>query len=190
MTSWFLYLHRYSWGVIKPDIKTEFGLTDIQLGWLDSVFNIAYALCQVPTGLLGDVLGPAIVLPVIIATWSGLAAAPAVGTGFWSFAGLRTVFGVAQAGCYPNLGKVTHSWFPPSDSHGPPGVRRLVLRSIGRRVCLHRRRHAPHGLARLRLARRAALDRRRRAGLRAGLPVAVPGQSRRSIHGPMRRSSA
>ena len=71
MSSWFLYLHRYSWGVIKPDLKTEFGLTDTQLGWLDSAFNGAYALCQVPTGLLGDVLGPALVLPVMIATWSG-----------------------------------------------------------------------------------------------------------------------
>jgi sugar phosphate permease len=114
MSSWFLYLHRYSWGVIKPELKMEFGLTDTQLGWLDSVFNGAYALCQVPTGLLGDLLGPGIVLPVMIAAWSGLAAAPVAGVGFWSFAGLRAVFGVAQAGCYPNLGKVTRNWFPPS----------------------------------------------------------------------------
>ena len=50
-TSWLLYLHRYAWGVIKPDVKAEYGLTDVQLGWLDSVFNAAYAVCQVPTGL-------------------------------------------------------------------------------------------------------------------------------------------
>lgn len=114
LTSWFLYLHRYSWGVIKPDLKAEFGLTNEQLGWLDSFFNGAYALCQVPTGLVGDLVGPAVVLPLIILAWSGMVAASALGVGFWSFAGLRTVFGIAQAGAYPNLGKVTLSWFPPS----------------------------------------------------------------------------
>ena len=112
MASWFLYLHRYAWGVIKPDVKAEFGLTDIQLGWLDSLFNVTYALFQVPFGLLGDHLGPALVIPAIIFAWSGMAAAPVLGVGFWSLAGFRMLFGVAQAGAYPNLIKVTRSWFP------------------------------------------------------------------------------
>ena len=112
VTSWLLYLHRYSWGVIKPEVKSEFGFSDTQLGWLDSAFNLSYALFQVPGGLLGDLLGPAIVLPVIIFAWSGCVAGTAMVGQAWSFAGVRTLFGLTQAGAYSNISKVTRSWFP------------------------------------------------------------------------------
>ena len=112
VTSWFLYLHRYSWGVIKPEVKSEFGFSDTQLGWLDSAFNLSYALFQVPGGLLGDLLGPALVLPVIIFAWSGCVAGTAMVGQAWSFAAVRTLFGLTQAGAYSNLSKVTRSWFP------------------------------------------------------------------------------
>ncbi|MXZ34962.1 MAG: MFS transporter [Acidobacteria bacterium] len=111
-TSWLLYLHRYSWGVIKPEVKSEFGFSDTQLGWLDSAFNLSYALFQVPGGLLGDLLGPAIVLPVIIFAWSGCVAGTAMVGQPWSFAAVRTLFGLTQAGAYSNISKVTRSWFP------------------------------------------------------------------------------
>ena len=56
--SFILYLHRYSWGVIKPALKHDYpDLTDTQLGWLDSAFNATYAVGQVPTGLAGDLFG-------------------------------------------------------------------------------------------------------------------------------------
>ena len=114
LTSWLLYLHRYSWGVIKPTVKSEFGLSDTQLGWLDSAFDLPYALFQVPSGLLGDLLGPAMVLPVIILAWSGCVTGTAMVDHRWSFAVVRALFGLTQAGAYPNLSKVTRSWFPSS----------------------------------------------------------------------------
>ena len=114
LTSWLLYLHRYSWGVIKAEVKSEFGFSDTQLGWLDSAFNLSYALFQVPGGLLGDLVGPAIVLPVIILAWSGCVAGTAMVGQAWSFAAVRTLFGLTQAGAYSNLSKVTRSWFPAS----------------------------------------------------------------------------
>ena len=111
-TSWMLYLHRYSWGLIKADVKAEYGLSDVQLGWIDSAFMGSYALFQIPTGALGDVLGPALVLPVIILAWSGMLAGVTIARGFWPLAGVMGLFGVTQAGAYPNLNKVTRSWFP------------------------------------------------------------------------------
>ena len=111
--SWLLYLHRYAWGVIKVRVADEFPqLSNEQLGHIDSAFNVAYALGQVPSGLAGDLLGPALVLPLILAAWSGALAATALGRGFWSFYALRLLFGATQAGAYPNLSKVTRSWFP------------------------------------------------------------------------------
>jgi len=111
--SWLLYLHRYSWGVIKPALRAEYpDLTDKQLGWLDSVFQVTYAFGQVPGGLAGDVWGPRMVLSLGILLWSGTLAALAWTTGVFGMAGVRAAFGLAQAGAYPNLSKVTRSWFP------------------------------------------------------------------------------
>jgi sugar phosphate permease len=124
LASVILYLHRYSWGVIKSDIRQEFGLSDQQLGWLDSAFQIAYTACQLPTGVAGDRFGPAAVLPLTALAWSILVGATVLGQGFWSFAALRLGFGAAQAGAYPNLNKVTRSWFP-------PGVRTTVQGLVG-----------------------------------------------------------
>src|SRR5262245_49956897 len=113
-TSWLLYLHRYAWGVIKPSLKEDYPeLEDDRLmGLLDSLFNVTYAIGQVPSGLAGDLLGPRGVLSVIIVAWSLSVAWLAGGQGFWQFAGIRGLFGLTQAGAYPNLSKVTANWFP------------------------------------------------------------------------------
>lgn len=113
LTSGLLYVHRYSWGVIKKEIKAEFQLSDVQLGWLDSAFQAAYTACQIPTGMAGDRWGPAAVLPLMALGWSGAVGATAMARGCWSFAAVRLSFGVMQAGAYPNLTKITRSWFPP-----------------------------------------------------------------------------
>lgn len=114
LTSWFLYFHRYAWGVVKKDIQDEFGFTKTQMGWLDSCFSVTYATGQIPGGLLGDIFGPALILTIILVGWSMCLGLMYFGSGFLSFAGIRLAFGATQAGAYPNLGKVSKSWFPSS----------------------------------------------------------------------------
>jgi sugar phosphate permease len=112
-TSWLLYLHRYSWGVIRPSFKADHpGLDDEQMGWLDGVFNLTYAMGQVPGGLAGDVFGARSVLAIIIFLWSLTVAGLAWVRGPWAALGLRAVFGLSQAGAYPVLNKATRNWFP------------------------------------------------------------------------------
>ncbi len=123
--SWLLYLHRYAWGVVRPALKAEDpSITDVQLGWLDALFNITYAVGQVPGGMAGDLLGPRLVLTVLLLLWSGSLLWLAGARGFGSLALARGAFGLAQAGVYPNLSKVTQSWFPPS-------VRTMVQGVVG-----------------------------------------------------------
>lgn len=111
-TSWFLYLHRYSFALIKPQLKDEFGLTETQLGGLDAAFSTAYSLAQVPTGVLCDVLGAHLFLGIIIIAWSLALGLHAWAGGPRGITTARVLFGLTQAGCYPTLSKVSQMWFP------------------------------------------------------------------------------
>ena len=41
-TSWFLYLHRYTWNFIGPALETEYGFNKAETGSLAAFFNITY----------------------------------------------------------------------------------------------------------------------------------------------------
>ena len=112
-TSWFLYLHRYTFGIIKPDIAKEWNLQEDQLGWLDFAFSVTYSLSQVPAGLLGDLLGAHLFLSVTIVAWS-LALALHGLVSYEVLYAVRVLFGLMQAGCYAMLSKMSKTWFPPS----------------------------------------------------------------------------
>src|SRR5262245_26064288 len=68
--SWMLYLHRYTFGLIKPKLQEEFGWTPSQLGELDAAFSSCYVLFQFPSGILADALGAHRFLSIIILGWS------------------------------------------------------------------------------------------------------------------------
>ncbi|MFQ5731035.1 MAG: MFS transporter [Planctomycetaceae bacterium] len=112
-TSWFLYLHRYTFGIISPAIKEEWGLTKVDIAWLNFTFSITYAGLQVPAGLLGDILGAHLFLSVTIIGWS-LALALHTVPYYATLYPVRVLFGAMQAGCYSTLSKMSKTWFPRS----------------------------------------------------------------------------
>jgi len=114
ITSFMLYLHRYSWGVIKISLKRESGLELDQLGWLDSAFLLTYACGQIPVGLASDLLGPRLLLSLSVLLWTSMVGVIALVSGFWLWAAAQALFGLGQAGTYPILGKLTREWFPRS----------------------------------------------------------------------------
>ena len=66
------YLLRNNISVALPSIRKEFDYTSTELGWILGGFNVAYALCQVPGGLLGTALGPRRALALIAVAWGVL----------------------------------------------------------------------------------------------------------------------
>ena len=112
LASYINYVHRYSWGVIKPYLLEDGVVTEQQVGWLDGLIGITYGLGQFPGGLAGDLLGPHLVIPCSAILWSIVAAAPAVVTAYYGLATIRLAMGLVQAPCYPCLGKITQSWIP------------------------------------------------------------------------------
>ncbi len=111
-TSFLLYLHRYTWNLVRPELEAEYNLSNTQLEALGSAFFFPYALGQIPGGILCDLFGPHIFLVVIIIAWSALLPMHGLVGSFTGLLAVRGGFGLFQAGCYPALSQVTRVWFP------------------------------------------------------------------------------
>jgi MFS family permease len=114
------YLDRVCFGTVAPFIQKEFGLSDGQKGLLFTAFALAYAIFEVPSGWLGDVFGPRRTLIRIVLWWSLFTALtgaifPSQSWPWFAFAAMlavRFLFGMGEAGAYPNIARAFHNWFP------------------------------------------------------------------------------
>jgi len=113
-TSWMLYLHRYSFALIKPFLKEELGVSNTELGAMDTWFSATYAAVQFPVGLWGDVAGVHWLLGGLILLWSVSLAMHAWAPNAGVLKAARALLGAGQAGVFSLVGRLTRSWFPPS----------------------------------------------------------------------------
>lgn len=120
-TSFFLYLHRYTWNLIAPELIKEYGWSRERVGLLYTFFTPAYGGGQIPSGMLCDWLGPHLFLGGIILLWSVILPLHGLRFGFPGLAVVRLLFGATQAGGYPSLSKVTYNWFPQRSRTGVQG---------------------------------------------------------------------
>ena len=111
-TSFILYLHRYTWNFIRPELMTEYEFSNQEMGILDTAFYASYSLGQIPGGIICDMFGPHLFVGIIIAIWSLTMPCLGLAGSMNGLIGARLGFGAAQAGCYPSLAKVTREWFP------------------------------------------------------------------------------
>src|SRR5258708_34556857 len=90
-------LDRACIGTLAPSIVRDLGLTTVQMGYVFTVFQLAYALFEIPTAWWADRKGTRSVLSRIVLWWSCLTAATA---GAFSYPVLRAgrfLFGVGEA---------------------------------------------------------------------------------------------
>lgn len=115
------YLDRVCFGTAAPSIAEELGYRGAaDLRWAITAFTIAYAAFEIPSGWLGDVYGPKRTLIRIVLWWSLFTALTGSVTqaGFLFMGGLATLavirflFGMGEAGAYPNITRALHNWFP------------------------------------------------------------------------------
>lgn len=106
------YLDRICISIVGVRVKTEFGLSNEQFGWVLASFALAYALFEIPSGILGDRLGPRAVFIRIVLWWSFFTALTGFATGLLSLLFIRFLFGMGESGTYPNCMIVMSRWFP------------------------------------------------------------------------------
>src|SRR2546430_13363045 len=88
-------------------------------------FQLAYARFEIPTGWMGDTYGPRKTLLRIVLWWSlfvGLTGCTGlvwpgsemVVIGFGTLIFIQFLFGMGEAGAFPNITRALYNWFPTS----------------------------------------------------------------------------
>jgi sugar phosphate permease len=130
-TSWLLYLHRYTFALIKPELVEEWKLDKVQLGLLDSAFSLTSTAFQFPLGVAADLLGVRLVLTTLILLWClglGLHAwSPSPGYLWYA----RATFGIGQSAVYSTLSRMAQTWFPASIRTTLQGIAGITAGRLG-----------------------------------------------------------
>lgn len=88
-------------GAVQEKIRTEWGLSDSQLGMLGTAFILLYAVVGLPLGWLADRAPRKWLLAVGVGLWSALTFASGFATSFSTLLVLRLGVGVGEASCAP-----------------------------------------------------------------------------------------
>ena len=81
-------------------------------GWVTGIFTLAYGAFEIPSGALGDRIGPRKVLTRIVLWWSAFTSLTGLVTGFYPLLLTRFLFGMGEAGAFPNASVAVARWFP------------------------------------------------------------------------------
>ena len=110
------YLDRISIGFLREEIQSAFDLTYTQWGMIMGAFSLSYALFEIPSGIWGDRIGSRAVFIRIVLWWSLFTALTGLAGGFFSLVLIRFLFGMGEAGAFPNTAAVISKWFPAQET--------------------------------------------------------------------------
>lgn len=110
------YLDRICISLVGVRIKTEFTLSNTQFGYVLGAFSLAYALFEIPAGMLGDRIGQKKVFIRVVIWWSVFTALTGATTGFITLLIMRFLFGMGEAGAFPNGCGAISRWFPVAET--------------------------------------------------------------------------
>jgi MFS family permease len=106
------YLDRVCIAVAGPQMQDTLHISPEGWGWVSSVFFFSYAAFEIPTGALGDRIGPRRVLTRIVLWWSAFTSLTGVVLSYPLLLLTRFCFGMGEAGAYPNASIVIGHWIP------------------------------------------------------------------------------
>jgi MFS family permease len=106
------YLDRVCISVAGPRMQEALHIGPVAWGWVTGVFAFAYAVFEIPTGALGDRIGPRRVLTRIVLWWSAFTSLTGAVTGYYPLLATRFFFGMGEAGAFPNASVAVARWFP------------------------------------------------------------------------------
>ncbi len=106
------YLDRVCIAVAGPRMQDNLHISPQAWGWVTSLFFLSYAAFEIPTGALGDRIGPRRVLTRIVTWWSAFTSLTGIVSSYPLLLLVRFCFGMGEAGAYPNAATVISRWIP------------------------------------------------------------------------------
>src|SRR5215467_8492672 len=91
------YLDRVCISVAGPRIQEALRISPLRWGWVAGVFTIAYAIFEIPSGAMGDRIGPRRVLTRIVLWWSAFTALTGAASNYYLLLLTRFCFGMGGA---------------------------------------------------------------------------------------------
>ena len=110
------YLDRICISIVGVRLKSDLHLSNEQFGWVLAAFALAYAVFEIPSGMLGDRIGPRKIFIRIVIWWSLFTALTGIVNGLIALLVVRFLFGVGESGTYPNSILAVSRWFPVSET--------------------------------------------------------------------------
>jgi ACS family glucarate transporter-like MFS transporter len=131
LAAFITYLDRVCLSVAAPAMQADLRISQVQFGWVFTVFYIAYAIFEMPTAWLGDRWGQKRMLVRIVGCWSLFTILTGMMRSFVTTLITRFVFGAAEAGAFPTLSRALSRWFPIHERGRANGVMWMGARSGG-----------------------------------------------------------
>ena len=116
------YLDRTAIGTLAPAIQRDLGLTTVEMGWVFTVFQLAYGLFEIPTGRWADRVGTRSVLARIVIWWSVMTMATAAAVNYVTMLAIRFLFGAGEAGAWPCVARTFSRWIPQRERGRVQGI--------------------------------------------------------------------
>lgn len=106
------YFDRQIVSILKPVLKSEFGMGDPDYALLVNVFTVCYAVMYPAAGWLVDRFGAGVMLFTGLLTWSAACLGAGLTRSFGSFLVFRGMLGLAEPTAFPAQLRVVTTWFP------------------------------------------------------------------------------
>lgn len=116
------YIDRVCISVAGPAMQRDLNLSPSQWGLVVGIFALSYALFEIPSGALGDRIGPRKVLTRIVLWWSIFTSLTGLVSNYYALLAVRFAFGAGEAGAYPNSASSISRWFPLSERARAQGL--------------------------------------------------------------------
>jgi len=124
------YIDRVCISVAGPRIQEDLHIDPVRWGWVTAMFTLSYCLFEIPTGALGDRIGPRRVLTRVVVWWSAFTSLTGMAWNYNLLLITRFCFGAGEAGAFPNASVVVARWFPTNQRARMSGVL-LMASQIG-----------------------------------------------------------
>ena len=106
------YVDRVCIAVAGRRMQDSLHISPQAWGWVTSVFFLSYSAFEIPSGMLGDRVGPRRVLTRIVLWWSAFTSLTGAVSSYSVLLLVRFCFGMGEAGAYPNASVVIGRWIP------------------------------------------------------------------------------